>query len=339
MNEHPSLDKPTSGSIRFNKDSSRLEIYNGEAWWNIDSTSPEEQTGGTRGFAAGGYPNSDVIDFYNISTTGNAVDFGDRTYSAQDPGSAASRTRGLMAGATGASGNVNIIDFVTMASQGDAQDFGDMNFVSHGTSKGLCNSTRGIFAGGINTGFNNIIDFVTIASTGNANDFGDISTTIRNPAGGSSPTRSVFYLGKSGSPSGSDVNTIEFITISTTGNSSDFGDLTFTGRYGCGGSNAIRCIMQNGQGADIDFVTIATLGNATDFGELSRGSTSVQLGFCATSPTRMVIGGGQNPGAINMVNIMEYAQIMTTGTFIDFGDATITNSARCGFSNGHGGLG
>ena len=338
MREQSALETATSGSIRFNTDSSKLEIYDGNAWFEIDATSPELETGGTRGFAAGGYPNSNVIDFYNISTTGNAVDFGDRTFAGQDPGSAASRTRGLMAaGTTGY--NQNVIDFITMASNGNAQDFGDLNFAAHGMSKGLCNSTRGIFAGGVNTGFNNIIDFVTIASTGNANDFGDISVAVRNPVGGSSPTRSVFYVGKSGSSSGSDVNTIEFITISTTGNSSDFGDLTFTGRYGCGGSNAIRCIMQNGQGADIDFVTIATLGNATDFGELSRGSTSVQLGFCATSPTRIVIGGGQNPGAVNKVNTMEFAQIMTTGTFVDFGDATITNSARCGFSNGHGGLG
>ena len=43
-----------AGSIRFNTDSSKLEIYNGEAWWEIDSTSPDEQTGGTRGIVLGG---------------------------------------------------------------------------------------------------------------------------------------------------------------------------------------------------------------------------------------------------------------------------------------------
>ena len=47
MNEHPSLETATSGSIRFNTDSSKLEIYNGEAWWDIDATSQESQTGGT----------------------------------------------------------------------------------------------------------------------------------------------------------------------------------------------------------------------------------------------------------------------------------------------------
>ena len=40
-NEYPSLDTAPAGSIRFNTDSNKLEIYNGEQWWNIDATSPE----------------------------------------------------------------------------------------------------------------------------------------------------------------------------------------------------------------------------------------------------------------------------------------------------------
>ena len=43
MNEYPSLETATSGSIRFNTDSSRLEIYNGEAWFEIEATSPDFQ--------------------------------------------------------------------------------------------------------------------------------------------------------------------------------------------------------------------------------------------------------------------------------------------------------
>ena len=67
-----------SGSIRFNTDSSKLEIYNGEAWFEIDATSPEAQTGGTRGVWGGGEVSGavDVIQFVNVDTTGNAVDFG-----------------------------------------------------------------------------------------------------------------------------------------------------------------------------------------------------------------------------------------------------------------------
>ena len=42
--EIPSLSTPPAGSLRFNTDSKKLEIYNGEAWWEIDSTSPDAQT-------------------------------------------------------------------------------------------------------------------------------------------------------------------------------------------------------------------------------------------------------------------------------------------------------
>ena len=47
--EQASRDTAPAGSIRFNTDSSKMEIYNGEAWWEIDSTSPVQQTGATRG--------------------------------------------------------------------------------------------------------------------------------------------------------------------------------------------------------------------------------------------------------------------------------------------------
>ena len=45
MIENPSLETATSGSIRFNTDSSKLEIYNGNQWWEIEATSPEFHTG------------------------------------------------------------------------------------------------------------------------------------------------------------------------------------------------------------------------------------------------------------------------------------------------------
>ena len=84
-NEHPSLDTAPAGSIRFNTDSSKLEIYNGEQWWNIDSTSTYVRTGGTRGLFIGG-DRGNMIDFINISTTGDAIDFGDATHVSDSKG-------------------------------------------------------------------------------------------------------------------------------------------------------------------------------------------------------------------------------------------------------------
>ena len=64
VNEKPSLNTAPAGSIRFNTDSSKMEIYNGDKWWEVDSTSPESQTGGTRGLMLGGYeqPEGNVVN-------------------------------------------------------------------------------------------------------------------------------------------------------------------------------------------------------------------------------------------------------------------------------------
>ena len=66
--EYPSLDKPKAGAIRFNTDSSQMEIYDGNQWTGILATSPELRTGGTRGLFGGGETPSltDRIDFINV---------------------------------------------------------------------------------------------------------------------------------------------------------------------------------------------------------------------------------------------------------------------------------
>ena len=50
----PSLNGPTAGAFRYNTDSSQLEIYDGNQWTGVLATSPEQQTGGTRGMTAAG---------------------------------------------------------------------------------------------------------------------------------------------------------------------------------------------------------------------------------------------------------------------------------------------
>ena len=74
--EYPSLDTAKAGAIRFNTDSIQLEIYNGFEWTGILATSPELQTGGTRGlFYGGGDPADDVIQYINcLLYTSDAAD-------------------------------------------------------------------------------------------------------------------------------------------------------------------------------------------------------------------------------------------------------------------------
>ena len=169
----------TAGSIRFNTDSSKMEIYNGDKWWEIDSTSPYEQTGGTRGLFAGGResaPNfTNKIEYINVDTTGNATDFGDSTQARGYGASWSSRTRGCFAAGQN-SGNKNVIDYVTLSSTGDAIDFGDITDELVRYPAGLSDATRGLLVGGYPgaSAINNL-RYVTIASTGDTVDFGDMS--------------------------------------------------------------------------------------------------------------------------------------------------------------------
>ena len=71
------------------------------------------------------------------------------------------------------------------------------------------------------------IDYITMASTGDATDFGDLTQARNNHGAFSSSVRGVFAGGGDVSGvSGGKVNTVDYITIASTGNATDFGDLS-----------------------------------------------------------------------------------------------------------------
>ena len=340
--EYPSLGTPPAGSIRFNTDSSKMEIYNGDKWWEIDSTSPTEQTGGTRGLLMGGNNPGlvDIIEYIQINTTGNSVDFGNLTAAHARGSSVGSRTRGIRAGGYNPS-SINTIEFVTFSSTGNAANFGDLNNAVRFPAP-MSNTTRGVFAGGYTPTNTDAIDYITMATEGDAVDFGNLSFARNRSAGVESPTRGIIAGGAVPSPSPYDEggNIIDYITISTTGNSSDFGDLTLPKFQYEAAGNATRGICYAGRTQPaggvinvIDYITIATLGNAQDFGD---ASVTLAANAVCSSSTRVVSGGGANP---SLTNLIEYVHIMTTGNGIDFGDMTHAPQNLSGCSNGHGGLG
>jgi len=343
MKEYQAIGNPTSGSIRFNTDSSKLEIYNGDQWWEIDATSPEQQTGGTRGLWAGrNSPHTDAIDFVNIDTTGNASDFGNLVAATGIACAMSSRTRGVIAGGTSPndSGNSDKMDFVTIASTGNATDFGNLITARHGAMSNS-SSTRGLIIGGRTPSRLNSIEYITIAATGNAQDFGDASDTVQFSSATSSPTRGLFAMGNTNPTY---VNNVEFVTMSTLGNSSDFGDLTTIRAVSGAFGNSVRAVFSRGElypGENetnvMDFFTFSTLGNAVDFGDSTVSAKNGMDGGCS-SPTRGCTGGGSVPSAPQSATI-DYVQIMTTGNAIDFGDLNQGGQYPAAFSNGHGGLG
>ena len=345
MREQSALETATSGSIRFNTDSSKLEIYDGNAWFEIDATSPEQQTGGTFGFC-GGRGNdgtfSNAVDKINIDTTGDGVDYADLNYSCSQNGAFGSRTQAVFYGGyVSPNSVVTNCDYVVATSGGTATAGGVLTQARRGQGAGLSNSTRGLAMGGYTptegpTNASNVIDYTTMSEKSAFVDFGDLSVRRERSGAVASPTRGVHIGGTNSTLSGPYSNAMEFVTISTLGNAADFGDMQ-DGRVFCSSaSNAIRGIIVGDSYPItnvITFITIATLGTDQDFGDMN----SERDGACsAASPTRIVTMGGRNPSNSNEI---DYGQIMTTGNFIDFGDLSSTATFMGGCSNGHGGLG
>jgi len=181
------------------------------------------------------------------------------------------------------------------------------------------------------------VDYVTISTLGNSASFGDLlSGSTYNPAGCGSTTRGLIAGGGSGY---TQINVIQYVTFATLGNATDFGDLTLGRDYLTGCSNATRGVFAGGADPDpgppaaqnyqniIDYVTIASTGNATGFGDLI--VPRFMLAACA-SPTRGVIGGGNDGGGYN---IIEYITIASASNSTDFGDLTRTNYGLAAFSS------
>ena len=239
--EYSSLDKPKAGAIRFNTDLSQLEIYDGNQWTNVISTSPYEQTGGTRGLFGGGEAPSlqDRIDYINVDNTGNAVDFGDISFARRNLRSMSDRTRMIFTGGytSGPATFYNTLEYVTMSSTGNVIDFGDLTKDSYQGTAGS-NAVRALAgAGTVNpSDGTTTMQYVTIATLGNGLEFGELAQNhIECGEGACSPTRIVIP----GSFSSNNVpsNKMEFAQIMTTGNFLDFGDLTTNNNGTSGGSN------------------------------------------------------------------------------------------------------
>lgn len=181
----------------------------------------------TRGVRAGGYkysgdgfPDSNVMDYITIASTGNATDFGDMSTIRHGQAGFSSSTRGIIAGGSDGTNRTNVIEYVTIASAGNTTDFGDILSATYGCY-GSSNSTTGLIAGGSTGSYINVIQYITIASTGNATDFGDLTLSRGNGTSAAGSTRALFAGGYVTNRS----NIIDYVTIASTGNATDFGDL------------------------------------------------------------------------------------------------------------------
>ena len=287
---------------------------------NGDAAASTFSPGLTRDFTSG-------TEFKGVTT------FDTQGYFVPPSGTTEQRGRGRGLFAAGDPGTTSI-NYITIASMGNAFEFGDLTEGRLGAGS-AASSTRALFAGGFVSAANkDTIDFVTIATTGNAVSFGELVGTDRHEIGGaSSSTRALFAGGSiSASPNMSDE--IDYVTIASLGDATDFGNLVLARRNTTGVMSPTRAVFCGGrndtpspstQRGELDYVTIATTGNALDFGDLTvaRG----RMGSVCSS-VRGVVGGGEGSPADS--NVIDYITIASTGNAQDFGDMITASEGDTG---------
>jgi len=245
------------------------------------------------------------------------------------------RGRGVFCGGESPT-KLNMLDYITIATTGNAVDFGDLTEVkSNNSSTG--SSTRGVVFGGENPSASKKIDYFTFSSKGGASDFGDL-LDVRRGASSNASGNEIRGITGGGNPGRAadnyETNYIEYVTIATTGNSSEFGELIKDETYMAAFASPTRIVWGGGVDGppatytkNIQYKEIASTGDTEEFGELSavRGSFGG-----AASPTRGLFMGGKDPGS---TDIIEYITIAALGNTTDFGNLTASMSNITACSN------
>ncbi|RLI63485.1 MAG: hypothetical protein DRO67_05660 [Candidatus Asgardarchaeum californiense] len=251
----------------------------GDLYTGLRSLASTSNGSNNRGVFGGGetaFNKRTTLVYVTIITPSNSTSFGNLTQKRSKLAGTSNATgdRGVFGGGNDSS-DLNIIDYITISSIGDATDFGDLRSNRYYHDSAISNGTndRGVFGGCWD-----VDDYITISSTGNASDFGNLTQNRRLLSAVSNGTnnRGVFIGGFSG---GSVVyNIMDYITISSIGDATDFGDLaTARGHSGSadnstnnrgvtgGGLTTAGGVMTN----EISYITVTSTGNSTDFGDLS----------------------------------------------------------------------
>ena len=301
---------------------------------------------------------SNVLDTKNIFDGGAAADFGDLTV-ARTAAHAVSNCHGgidqdviqrpsvtympgsgktLICGGQLSPGSGTVdIDTYNIPTLGNARNFGDLRSqISNGI--GCASSyTRAVFSSGYYFPgapyYTAEMQAIEFATEGNVCDFGDTTQERYGHAYGNvgNTTRGLFVGGYApGSPY--IVNIIDYITIATMGNATDFGNLTNVKQAPAGASSNTRGLSLGGTTPSqiniIDYVTIASTGDASDFGDLTLSRSNCSG---AASSVRAVAAGGGSP---SNSDVIDYVTIASTGDASDFGDLTQAGKAACPGSNG-----
>ena len=180
------------------------------------------------GNGPGGYKNN--IDYVEMGTLGNALDFGDmNTAVFLNNNSVNSTVRVYSLGGYN-NANISKIEYVTISSKGDALEFDDLDR-PNSTFPGFANNVRGVYGGGnLRPTTSAQIYMFNTASQGKMIYFGELTQRRKEFAGSCSQTRGVFAGGQLDPSGPTTVNVMDYVTIMSAGNATDFGDLSKTPR-------------------------------------------------------------------------------------------------------------
>ena len=246
---------------------------------------------GTRALIGGGYgyqTTTDAIQYFTCATSSNTALFGTLTTDAYDKAGASDGTKALINGGNG--GNTAQIDYVTIDTIGNAQDFGDFPG-QRKSNAGFSDGVRCVW----NSADGNDYEYVIAATLGNATSFG--STTVYRDRALTAHGNTTYGITMGGhgytNSAWDEINLIEYVTIATPGNATDWGSTLAQNRDRAAGTgNADTAFVAGGSKDHSTYVTadvysntiyaisMMTPGNnATDFGDL----TVIQYGGTGNS--------------------------------------------------------
>ena len=232
---------------------------------------------GSRGLIGGGRtqpgPYVDHVQYFNIVTPSNAVDWGGELQAVKGYGTeSCDGNRAIFAGGSPSTwpSAPNQLDMFNMQNRASAVDFGEGTGARIFASS-CTDACRMLIADQYvepSGSYGKTIDTLSFThNSGTASDFGDLREELYEGCFTSNMFRGVHWNGSPNKPY------IDYMNIATPANAADFGECVQAAGAGAGsdGSRGVQASQAYTDYPAILYMNIGTLGNTVDYGDLSQG--------------------------------------------------------------------
>jgi len=216
--------------------------------------------------------------------------------------------------------NLASLEFYTGVEWRAVNSYVDMGRMGSSTGRGVML---------IKSGTQKSLNYLQASTLGNAEDFGLAFYGGYGAGGTSNGIRAVY----SGGWSGSNATDIEYHTLASKGNGTDWG-VDGNGWGIAGISDSIRGIIGGGGYPSpftdaMEMHTFSTVGSKVDYGDLTVARTYIGTTGC-NSPTRGTFNGGYTP---TYQSVIDVKQIASDGNAVKFGDMMSAQGGTAGGGN------